>query len=214
MASSFLLEADKATWPDTVQGTRQLYDNWAKTYDPELKQHGYNGPTATVKALVKWVPDKTARVMDIACGTGLIGEELLKEGYSSIDGLDMSAESIKICKEKNIYGRLVCSEVTTNRLDIDNDTYDATVCVGCFVPHHMNEECFPELARITKPGGFLVITMKQAYFDTSEDYNYGGKFEAAIQSMVQQGKWEVVARDHVEGYFGEHNGVTLVFKIM
>ncbi|XP_072030351.1 methyltransferase-like protein 27 isoform X1 [Amphiura filiformis] len=210
MASSFLSKADNAEWPDTVQGTRQMYDDWAKTYDSDLMQHGYNAPTSIAKTLVKWVPDKKARVMDMACGTGLIGEKLLKAGYSSIDGLDMSAESIKICKEKNIYGRIVCSEVTTNRLDIDNDTCDATVCVGCFSPNHMNGECFPELARITKPGGFLVIAMKQAYFET----NYGGKIEAAIQSMVQLSKWEVVARDHLEGYFGEHNGVTFVFKIM
>ncbi|XP_072030352.1 methyltransferase-like protein 27 isoform X2 [Amphiura filiformis] len=179
MASSFLSKADNAEWPDTVQGTRQMYDDWAKTYDSDLMQHGYNAPTSIAKTLVKWVPDKKARVMDMACGTGLIGEKLLKAGYSSIDGLDMSAESIKICKEKNIYGRIVCSEVTTNRLDIDN-------------------------------GGFLVIAMKQAYFET----NYGGKIEAAIQSMVQLSKWEVVARDHLEGYFGEHNGVTFVFKIM
>ena len=56
--------------------------------------------------------------------------------------------------------------------------------------------------------------MREAYFDTNEEYNRGGKFEAAIQNMIQQGKWQELARDPVEGYYGQNRGLVLVFKIL
>ena len=32
------------------------------------------------------------------------------------------------------------------------DTYDALICVGAFGAGHLQDNCFPELIRITKPG--------------------------------------------------------------
>lgn len=32
-----LSTANQANWPDTVDGTRQMYDDWAKTYDVSIE---------------------------------------------------------------------------------------------------------------------------------------------------------------------------------
>ena len=55
--------------------------------------------------------------------------------------------------------------------------------------------------------------MNEEYFETGEGFNEG-RFEGAIQAFVQQGTWEELARDPVEGYFGKHKGVTLVFRVL
>ena len=55
--------------------------------------------------------------------------------------------------------------------------------------------------------------MKEEYFETSEEFNEG-RFEGAIQALIQQGTWEEMARDPVEGYFGKHKGLTLVFRVL
>ena len=36
MTTSYLSEANNLAWPDTVQGTQQLYNGWAKTYDVSM----------------------------------------------------------------------------------------------------------------------------------------------------------------------------------
>ena len=41
-----------------------------------------------------------------------------KLGYKTIDGVDISTESLKISKDKGLYRRLICDHIGTNRLDI------------------------------------------------------------------------------------------------
>ena len=55
--------------------------------------------------------------------------------------------------------------------------------------------------------------MREDYFETGEGFNEG-RLEGAIQAFVQQGTWEELAREPVEGYFGKHKGVTLVFRVL
>ena len=43
------------------------------------------------------------RILDVGCGTGLVGSELHKIGYRDLDGLDASPEMLKIAAEKNIF---------------------------------------------------------------------------------------------------------------
>ena len=44
------------------------------------------------------------------------------------------------------------------------NTYDAVVSAGCFIQGHIKVEAVEELARITKPGGFVVITLRDPDF--------------------------------------------------
>ena len=43
------------------------------------------------------------RILDVGCGTGLVGSELNRIGYKNLDGLDASPEMLKIAAEKNIF---------------------------------------------------------------------------------------------------------------
>ena len=52
--------------------------------------------------------------------------------------------------------------------EISNNTYDAVVSSGCFVPGHIKVEALKELARITKLNGFIVFTL----FDPNFEMNY------------------------------------------
>ncbi|MEK6894948.1 MAG: class I SAM-dependent methyltransferase [Nanoarchaeota archaeon] len=45
---------------------------------------------------------KTSEILDIGCSGGDLIEELNKEDYSNVFGIDISKDAIEICKEKNI----------------------------------------------------------------------------------------------------------------
>ena len=86
--------------------TEQYYDDWALNYDLTLKKWNYKAPKKAVKILVK-VKKKFNNILDLACGTGMFAEEIKKK-YKKIiiDGCDISAQSLKIAKQKKLYRKL------------------------------------------------------------------------------------------------------------
>jgi hypothetical protein len=47
--------------------------------------------------------DKNVRIIDVACGVGIVAEEIGKFGYKNIDGLDPANGYIKVVKARGIY---------------------------------------------------------------------------------------------------------------
>lgn len=55
------------------------------------------------KVFVSLELDKSIRILDVACGTGIVAEELRNHGYSNIDGLDPVAGYLKVAEYKRLY---------------------------------------------------------------------------------------------------------------
>ena len=47
--------------------------------------------------------DRDARIIDVACGIGVVAEDLAPHGYTNIDGLDSSKGYIEVAKSKGLY---------------------------------------------------------------------------------------------------------------
>ena len=104
MCADFLDKVYKTEYKDP----RDLYRDWADTYDNELAHNEYTTPIRTAKALTKFVSNKSTSILDFGCGTGLSAEALISCGFSNIDGIDISNEMIEIAREKRIYRNLEC----------------------------------------------------------------------------------------------------------
>ena len=90
-----------------VNTTMKYYDNWSKKYDLTLNQWKYTVPIKSIKLLKNKLHSKPSKILDLACGTGLFGEELIKTFKNSqIYGSDISEKSLGIAKEKKIYKKL------------------------------------------------------------------------------------------------------------
>ena len=62
---------------ETPQQHRDFYDDWAQTYDSGFAQSkGYEYPQRIAEYFVTQVSQDQGPVMDIGCGTGLVGESL------------------------------------------------------------------------------------------------------------------------------------------
>jgi len=87
--------------------TKKYYDNWSKKYDLTLKKWNYTVPSKSINLLKKKLKQKPNSILDLACGTGLFGEKLIKTyRNSNIYGSDISKQSLEIAKEKKIYSNL------------------------------------------------------------------------------------------------------------
>ncbi|XP_072044224.1 methyltransferase-like protein 27 isoform X3 [Amphiura filiformis] len=145
----------------------------------DFKRFGYNGPQVAASILADHLPDKNARILDFCSGTGMVGEQLKMQQFINIDAIDMSPNSLKVSEEKQVYKTLICSEIGSDPLDIKCYTYDGLVCCGSFVPGHLNQSCFPEMIRIVKPGGIIVISMREEYLWTAKEFQ-NNQLEEAI----------------------------------
>ncbi|HEY3682765.1 MAG TPA: class I SAM-dependent methyltransferase [Streptosporangiaceae bacterium] len=132
--------------PDEVEGT---YDDWAGGYDAELLGDlAYVGPRMAAERFAALVAPGAA-VLDAGCGTGLVGAELAERGFTTIDGVDLSQGMLDEARAKGCYRTLQKADLTA-RLPFDDDTYDATICVGTLTEGHVGPEALDELIRVTR----------------------------------------------------------------
>ena len=105
-SSAMLLK--RAYGLETSDEARALYRDWASTYDAHLEDGlRYRAPQRIAEILTEEVEDTDALILDVGCGTGLVGDYLGHFGFNMIDGLDFSPEMLVIAGEKSIYRTLI-----------------------------------------------------------------------------------------------------------
>ena len=137
---------------------RVVYRQWADSYDKELiEEFGYVAPQEAVNAFVHRVPDRTAPVLDMGCGTGLAGKLLDQAGYDHIDGIDLSPEMLEKAAALNVYRQLWEGDLTAV-INVQ-PIYQALICVGVF--SHKPDQPFliPKLLDCVLPGGLVMATV-------------------------------------------------------
>ena len=93
-------------------------------------------------------------VLDVACGTGDMVVELLKQGCT-VTGVDLSEEMLTIAKRKAESGKWKVADA--EQLPFPDEAFDAVTCafgVRNFV--HL-EKGLAEMMRVLKTGGMMVI---------------------------------------------------------
>jgi SAM-dependent methyltransferase len=136
------------------------YDSWAGAYDADMAQAGYRHPSIAVALLARYLPLGAAPVLDAGAGTGLVGAWLGILGYPEVEGLDISEGMLKVAASKGGYRRLH-RLVLGGDLPFESGAFQGVISAGVFTTGHVGAEALPELARITAPGGVLVITVKE-----------------------------------------------------
>ena len=186
----------------TAQDHEQLmdaYKDWATDYDNDtVGKFGYVAHVASADALDEVLDSTSAFILDAGCGTGLVGEELAKKGYTRMDALDYSKEMLDEAERKNIYNRHIQADLS-KPLDMEDNLYDAVVCTGTFTYGHVKAHAFDELVRITKPGGYISFTIREGAY---EDYGYRERMIA----LEQENAWEL--RSMVDTDYLKNEGIT------
>ena len=137
---------------------RLTYREWADTYDSDLLQEfGYQAPDAAVEALQKHLPSLDSAILDMGCGTGLVGELLHDLGYRHLDGLDLSPEMLEKAEARGVYRALGEADLT-HTLTLE-PIYDAVICVGVFSHQRRQPFDLVKLFAGLKAGGALIATV-------------------------------------------------------
>ena len=160
------------------------YDVWAQEYDADLNDtFVWLAPRTAAETLAEYVP-AGARILDAGAGTGLVGVELQRLGYTDICAMDLSEGMLDEARAKGCYNDFR-QMALGGPLDFDSDAYDAIISVGVFTPGHAPPNSFDELARITKPGGHIVFSLRP---DTRLEMGFNEQHDR----MEAAGVWSLV----------------------
>lgn len=178
---------------DDVETGQQLYVEWADTYDTTMLDGlGYVSPRLVADALAEHAPDPSLPVLDIGCGTGLVGQECADRGFTTIDGLDLSMAMMGVATRRGVYRRLVEGDLR-GTLPLVDGAYGAAVCAGTFTSGHVDAGCLDEVLRAIRPGGLLVCTVHHAVWQPLG-------FAEAFARLLDEGRVDEVQVTEV-GYY-------------
>lgn len=195
---------------------RRHYDDWAGHYDEDLAAWTYTAPSsiAQLVAGLAGTALADATVLDVGCGTGLVGGALREAGAGGrLIGVDLSAASLAVAERREFGGGRVYDEVSTADLQqplaFADDTFDVAVCVGVLTYLPDTATVWRELARIVRAGGIVACTQRD---DVWRERACG----SVLHELERDGTWVVVhlspAVDYLPGNadFGHEIGVRLL----
>ena len=184
---------------ETQEDALNLYRDWADTYDAHLEDGlNYLSPQIMGQVISEYVTEVSCKVLDIGCGTGLMGVALRHHGFQHFDGLDLSPEMIEQARAKGVYRGFIKADLT-KPLPIEGETYDAAVSTGTFTHAHVGAEALDEIFRILKPGAICACAINA---DVWIENGFGRK----IRSLTRNGVMHV-REIRPERYFKGDAGV-------
>lgn len=167
--------------PDIV---KQGYDAWAESYDADHEDFGQPLLDTFVRLFREHVPRDTKPILDAGAGTGRMGEVLQRYGYSDFIGIDMSPGMLRIARQRPVYTETHCMTLGAP-LGFADETFAVTASLASFAPGHAGKEAFPDLIRVTKSGGLLILALRAGCEDLTG-------FDAARARLSEIGAWQLI----------------------
>jgi 2-polyprenyl-3-methyl-5-hydroxy-6-metoxy-1,4-benzoquinol methylase len=156
--------------------------DWKEYFDRKAERHG-----ASVKSsdyfddasfflqrdtILGWLGQLTGReILDAGCGVGAFSEPLVK--HNTVYGVDFSEKSLEFAAARGL--RTMPGDLTA--LDFASGKFDVVLCIGVIQLIADYTPVIAELARVTKPGGTLLVQTL-----------HRGSLQRKILALLEQGK--------------------------
>lgn len=200
---------DRANDLTSASAARSLYHDWAPVYDATIGRFGrYLSPDRIAAEAARWCPDRSVRVLDVACGTGLAGAALARQGFSRITGLDLSEEMLAVAAAKGCYERLLAADLS-GPLPFDAGAFGVITCIGALLAGHLDRAAFLRMVHLLPPGGVLVADVEGGTF---EDEGYAAALERLQRAGVLAEVVQEAGHFHAPGPEEEMHGWFVVVR--
>ncbi|GAA3210679.1 class I SAM-dependent methyltransferase [Streptomyces thermocoprophilus] len=169
------------------------YDKEAERYD--TLRGGEPRAAAAAEAVLNLLPDGTRRVLDLACGTGIVTRRLAARGLH-VTGADLAEAMVRHAAAR-LPGAVVRAD--SRRLPFPDGVFDAVTSV--WLLHLMRHPAdtrtvVAECARVLRPGGVYVTTV-----DKAAAHNVGSDIDAVLADRPPHPPTD--AASDVEAYAAE-----------
>lgn len=158
---------DRVEWTTGAADTTDLarrYDAWADAYDHDLLVgEGYGAVVArVVEAMLRHVQAE-ARVLELGCGSGLVGQALREQGYTRLEGLDLSPGMLERARQTGAYRSLRIADLNAG-IPEDAAVFGAVLAVGTLT--YLEPTVLADIHRVLVPRGQFAFTFQPAVHAT------------------------------------------------
>lgn len=151
----------------TQDDNRAGYEEWALRYEQDSNQAGYNIPRIATDILAQHLnthsQDSQPLILDIAAGTGQNALHLMQNhNLTNLEAMDVSSGMLFEARRRELY-RAYYIEDANKPFTMPSNQYDAVLCIGGLAPKQIKPKpALFESVRVTKKGGFVVLSMREA----------------------------------------------------
>ncbi len=136
----------------------ELFNEYANRFESHIVDTlKYEAPNILYDDLKEIIGDDQD-ILDLGCGTGLMGE-LLKPHAKSIIGVDLAGKILEQAREKNIYDELYQADLN-EFLGPKVDDFDLVVALDVFVYLGDLSDTFANAQKALKKGGYFGFTIE------------------------------------------------------
>ncbi|XP_059195955.1 methyltransferase-like protein 27 [Centropristis striata] len=158
-----------------------FYNRWAETYDQDMSVLSWRSPQMVVDFLCDNFcgSREEARVLDVACGSGLVAKMMFEQGFRHFVGVDGSEVMLQKAAESGLYQDLRLALLGTEPLPAQIGAFDVVVIIGALREGHVPPCVFRELCAAAKPGGYICLSRSDS------KSQYGKKYDESVMKELQ-----------------------------
>lgn len=135
------------------------FNDFAPDFDRQVVQKlGYDVPQALAE-LVRPALGGQARVLDLGCGTGLMGAAIAGPGIELV-GVDLSPRMLELAEKRGVYTELILSDISEALAHAQPGSFRAVLAADVFIYIGDLAELFQGVARALKPGGLFGFSVQ------------------------------------------------------
>jgi SAM-dependent methyltransferase len=159
-------------------GIVEHYNELAVNYEAIYLKAGFHDPkkcaeltSETYTMLNKEKGD--VDILDLGCGTGLVGKYLKEDGFSKITGLDASPAMLQECRDLKPDVHIELIELFLGKPETYPETlhnrFDVVTASGILADNHLDNSVFEEILLSLRSGGLAIFATRTEYL---EKYGY------------------------------------------
>ena len=172
-----------AYWKDIYTSTVKRWDFFHQVAARKRKE-------VVLDFVDRYARGRSMRILDSGCGAGVIMEELLRRGHR-VYGIDISPDMLRETAETLKEFQLDDTALrvgSVEGLDFPDRSFDLSLCIGVLQYLEDDELALKELARVTKPGGQVIISLPNIARVTTlfDPYYYLRRLPHFIKHMISR----------------------------
>lgn len=143
----------------------------------------------TILETLEAMNDKSLNILEIGCGNGVLLNELHKNGYKSVTGIDFLDEFVKLSKSRDLPYDIKVGDIRS--LDFGDTSFDVVIAERVIINlldlEHQNK-AFSEIRRVTKKNGYFIMfeALEDAWINSN---NAREEFGLSKIPMASQNRW-------------------------
>ena len=151
-----------------------LYRDWAESYDRDVfGSLGVIGSSRIADLLAEHHADRSAAVLDLGCGTGVVAAHLHDRGFTTIDGWDISPEMLQVAARRGSYRSLRVVDLTKPFPALNDhagaERYAASISAGTFTSGHVDATAVPRIVEALDEHAVVAWVIAEAFAPSFRD---------------------------------------------